>query len=299
MSRIHNISTSIKLMALRVLTLVSVVILLVIFCVACVSELRGAKSLPRCPHTRAVVYGCTSHLDTLDVSSLKTGDLLAVCYGDGRTLFSKFAYNSIWSHVGLVYIDATSNEPFVFEIAGYSPPYNGSVVRTPLLTWARINYKTEAIVLVPINKAVPPSLIDAEFAKIEKEDIVVESFSLAWFRFLWRKSALEVSPESYFAHPLRQIPPVKRSARFHPFACLNSSQEVYKFDTGSLHDYPLTCHEVIIHILQKAKVFCNKLTPCSYLPNSLVERSIPTIGDYKYLTPLHVSVVPIVELCKV
>lgn len=286
---------------------IAILVMVVVIVWAYIIAFMGVRSLPRCPHTDKVIYGCRGHIpDTLDVASLKTGDILIVSYGDARTLFSKAFYDSVWTHPVLVYIDPETKEPYVLEVASYRPPYNGGVIRTPLLTWARINHNTHAVVHVRLNKPAPTEAIDEAFTRIEKADLTVESLKLSWLRFLGKRNMYTVSPDSFFAHESIRVKPVKRRPRSCILAdigdwCYFVPEKHKPKNTGfggATFEYQITCHEALIYVLQCAGVFSEVYTPCSYFPSAFADRSIPTVNGYEYLPPIQVCIEPIVETCK-
>lgn len=223
--------------------------------------------------------------DELDLSSLKTGDILAIGYRGIRRLFSKVVYDSVWTHASLVYIDPQTKEPFVIEANDYSPPYSGRVVRVPLLFWIRVNRKSPVIGHVAINKSAPSDALIASFHRFEVLDIGIESLKTTWTRFLGRRSPETVSEKSLFAADWRRAKPQPSRVTHLPF--------------GRKYDYPIACHEIIISTLQGAGVVSGKFTPCSYLPSNVANANLPTINGYYYLPPKEVSVAGIAALARV
>lgn len=230
-------------------------------------------------------HGCSGHMaDPLDIGKLKNGDIIMISYQGVRSWFSALVYGSIWTHAGLVYIDPRSSEPFIFEAANYAPPHVGQIVRIPLLKWMSINKNSKCISLVSINKPIPYEKLNEEYAKFENSDIGVQGLSLSWKRFLTKKTPYDVDEYSFFAaEHIRKHPKTKTQAGLKKYIFFGEN-------TSSYFDYLLTCHEVIIHVLQKCGVFERKYTACSYLPNALFNREIKTINDYEYLEPIEVSV---------
>jgi hypothetical protein len=228
------------------------------------------------------VYGCGGHHpDPIDIGSLKNGDIIILSYSGVRSWFSAATYGSVWTHPGLVYIDPNTKEPYILEAAAYRPPYVGQIVRVPLLKWMSINRNARGVALIKLNKDVPSDLIDKGFSKFENEDIGVEGLRLSWFRFVQKKTPKTVHPESFFASEDRKRKPAKKTKAGKrkywplPFGENNSSE----------FDYLLTCHEVVISTLQDSGVLDKTYTPCSYLPNAIFNRDIPTLNGYEYLEP--------------
>lgn len=241
--------------------------------------------------------GCHGHPpETLDIASLKTGDIIALSYRGLRTVFSRSVYGSNWTHPALVYIEPETNEPFIFEAAVYKPPYTAQVIRVPLLYWMRVNRNAAAMALLSLNKPANVKLIDEGFSKFEDSDIGVESLTLDWLRFLNTKTPKTVEPHSFFASGDRkELPTDKRYTDMGPMRFVLNKVGITEKDPSLVFDYVLTCHEIIISTLQNAGVYSDKNTACSYLPSCIVNDNIEMANGYKYKKPMQITVDPLVE----
>lgn len=234
----------------------------------------------------------------LPISALKTGDLFALSYMGVRTQFSRLSYNSVFTHVCMVYCDPATREPFILEAAAYDVPYDCNVVRIPYLTWARINRACRAVVWLPINKALDERVVSAAFSRFEELDVGVEGLKASWFRFLDPpRTPYTVDPTSLFAKDERRVRPK------HPERCvanvffdLADAMPVPEFVKprsiglgGDVFEYTLACHEIVLDVLQKAGAMSPKYTPCSYTPKQIVAREIPMTNGYAYGEPQTVS----------
>jgi hypothetical protein len=232
------------------------------------------------------IHGCGGHhANSLDIGSLKTGDILVLSYSGARSWFSAITYGSVWTHPGLVYLDVNTNEPYILEAAAYKPPYSGNIVRIPLLKWMSINRNARAIALLSLNKEASSTLVNKAFEKFEKEDIGVEGLRWSWWRFLNKKSPETVTPESFFAsEPRRQVPSKKTKSGQPKYWPLPFGE-----NTSDGFDYLLTCHEVVINVLQSAGVYDKTLTACSYLPCAIYNKEVGTVNGYEYAEPEEIS----------
>lgn len=239
--------------------------------------------------------GCIDHEpDSLDVSTLKTGDLLTVCYGDLRTLFSRAVYNSLWTHQGMIWENPVSKELMVLELGLYRAPYNKGVNRIPLINWLRIHQNVEAIGLLRINKALDSIELIEKFARFENSDIGVEALKPNWTRFLVKKNRDNLKKSSFFhKNPI----PNPQRASFTPFLELLDRTPLPNFAKprnyqafGKVYDFQLTCHEAVICILQEMGVVDSKLSPCSWLPSEVAQKKLPFVNGYSYGTMEQISV---------
>jgi len=217
--------------------------------------------------------GCVAHAPpVLDISKLKTGDLLAISYHGARAMFSTSTYRSIWTHVGLVVVDEKTSEPYIMEIAKYKAPYSHHVVMIPFLTWARINRNTRTVAWLQINKSPSVESLMNTFSEFADSGVCVEGLSSTWFRFLDIKKPETVDKDSFFA-----------TEKNDPGIRFFSSSDKCK---NLAYKYSLTCHEMIIYILQNAGVYSTENTACSYLPSCIVNRRIQMTNGFCYLDPI-------------
>ena len=302
---IHNV---IKL--LQVIVVVCVLCSLILFAVFTIIYAYSGNDEPRCRHNVAATggfgssgrSGCHGHPpDTLDVKKLKTGDLLVLSYNDVRCVFSRVIFNSVWTHLGLVYIHPATGEPYVLEAAGYNKPYNGLILRIPLMKWIRINRNVKTIGHLPINKALDPEQAIAAFEKYETLDVGVESFRMAWRRFLHAKTPETVDSTSLYASKDRRQPPEPEYTTMNPLGyAIRDTKWVpncikeYVGANQKRCEYPLTCTEIVVDILQCTGAVDSRITPCSYLPSCVANRKLPMINGYYYNEPLQVAVDPLV-----
>ncbi len=244
------------------------------------------------------IKGCKGHLpDLIDVSSLKTGDILCVSYSDARSVFSSVFYASVWTHVGLVYIEPSTGEPFVIEAANYKPPYSHQILRIPLLYWIRLNRNARTVGILKINKSIPTSQIDQVLeSRYEDADIGVETLNVNWLRFATNNTPQTVSCHSFFADECRKVEPVEKvsndwivskvARKWLPSWFISPESDRRQYD------YLITCHEMIVDILQRVGVYESKYTPCSYIPSSIANNRIKTIGGYSYADAKSVNIKP-------
>ena len=282
-------------------------ILLIVICVFCTYRFGAINDTPFCEHKVDAnnlrvkflkggderLKGCFDHEPSpLDVGNLKNGDILMISYDDVRSLFSSVFYSSVWTHVGIVINDPVSGEPYVLEAASYRPPYSHQVLRIPLLHWMKINQKAKHVAHIPINKEIPYETLNEAFQKFEEEDIGVENLKLGWLRFATVNTPETIHKESFFASEQRKIKPTKKAD--NDWLIMSYLREkfpdYFKDRDVKQYDYMLTCHEILISVLQDVGVYEKKYTPCSFIPSSIINQKIKTTNGYSYEEPHNVSI---------
>jgi hypothetical protein len=250
--------------------------------------------------------GKPTDLLSLDTEALQTGDILLLSYKGYRTFFTSIVCNSIWNHMGIVYVDPATREIFILEAANYKPPFEGDLLRMPLKDWIKINKNVHCIALLKINKPVSSALLISKYAELENLDICVQGIDLSWARFLSKKTAETVDNASFFCPKKKRATPrmarKKRQQTIPYKAKTLLARALYQSNLiqtvnqkEDYYDYMLTCTEISIYLLQEVGVFSNEHTPCSYLPSDIFKRNIPTVNGYKYLKPVEVSVFKLVN----
>lgn len=248
------------------------------------------------------IKGCKGHFsDDLDVSKLKTGDILCISYSDARSVFSSVFYASIWTHVGLVVIEPTSGEPYIVEAANYKPPYSHQILRIPLLYWLRINRNARTIGHLRINKEIPFEELDKIISsRYEEADIGVETLNLNWLRFATSNTPQTVERCSFFADENVKVEPLEKVSNewiFKKWARkILPSYIISPESEQKQYDYLITCHEMLVDILQRVGVYESKYTPCSYIPSSIANNKIKTINGYKYCDAKSVNIKEIFKM---
>jgi hypothetical protein len=249
------------------------------------------------PTTNCITAGHSP--DPLDISSLKTGDVLTISYRGARSLFSASTFRSNWTHTGMIWMHEKTGEPYVLEAATYRPPYIGHVIRLPLLHWIRINRNVRAVALSRITPEAPNDKISKAFAYFEKSDVGVESLRPDWFRFTKTKEEKDLPATSFFADPSRRQKPRTRSETgFSPFKYVAQKAGIWDPPRNGSFEYVLTCHEILIHVLQLAQIVDMTPTACSYMPNAFVKQSVAMKNGYKYEEPEAVDITPLFEIGK-
>ena len=245
---------------------------------------HGRVTTPRDGSLPVIQKRCLGHAsDSPDLTSFKTGDLLFVSYKGVRSLFSRIAYNSAWTHVGIVWIDPATSEPYVLEGSVYRPPYVARMVRVPLLYWFRVNRSAAFLMRLAINKSIDADSLSAAFREFETADVGVESLRHQWLRFLTRRKAADLPPENFFADAaVRRTPATKSYVSMNPLRDGLEALGIWSPDENKQFDYVLTCHEIVIGCLQKTGVLDATYSPDSYLPSCLARRAIPTINGFEF-----------------
>lgn len=294
--------------------LVCAVGILVLIAVLSTRYAYSGTDEPRCRHavSRAELLpsdagtarGCHGHpAETLDLQALKTGDLLVIAYRDPRLIFIRLTTDSVWTHPGMIWIDPTTQEPFVLEMCGYRAPYNGHVLKVPLLHWIRLNRNAYSIAYVAINQPIAnESVIQTLFTEFEtKIDFGIEGLRWDWFRFYHPKTPETVRPTSLFAAPHRKVTPAPDILSANPWTYLPKTMREAMWTRAKTErrTYPITCCEFLVYVLQQAGVVDPRITPCSYLPESLANGKLPTVNGYSYAESVPVSVLPLVDIGKI
>jgi hypothetical protein len=246
---------------------------------------------------------CLGHSpDPLDVASLQTGDVLSVSYRGIRSVFSAATYRSVWTHPALIVRDTATGEPFVFEAAAYRPPFCGGFIRIPLLNWVRINRNSRSIALTPINKPASAALISAAFERFERSNIGVESLRPEWVRFLRRKNRDDLPTDSFFAPPLARTKPAKRVvSEYNPIKEAARTAGILRQPAPEdSFEHVLTCHEVLIELLQAAGAVDPDVSPCSFLPTVFTSArdQLPMASGYAFGEPKPVSIAWLVDVAR-
>ena len=182
---------------------------------------------------------------------LKNGDLIFISYNNYKTYFSRLFYSSIWTHVGMIYFNPKTNEPFVFEAAIYDNPYSCHIIRIPLIKWLSIN-RNHLIHVLPINREIPYDHLNKVFLAHEEQLFFVEDINVTWIRFYLERGA-------YFSHENNLLNPKIKSSG-------------------------ITCNELIVSILQHANVIKKEFSPSSYFPSDIYKAKFNMINGFSYDT---------------
>jgi hypothetical protein len=117
---------------------------------------------------------------------MNNGDLLCVSYNNVATDFVGSFTNSVWVHVGMVWVDPDTNIRYVLEGGMYPGKHYKNFFIIPVDTWMNINKKS----LLAIRRYSGPEIDSTQmlheflpFVYFSK----LEGFNLMWNRFLVNK----------------------------------------------------------------------------------------------------------------
>jgi hypothetical protein len=135
-----------------------------------------------------------------DPYSLRTGDILSVGYRQAFGWFVTGWSGSIWSHVGIVWVDPDNGEIFVLEAANYGGNYKG-VIKIPISRWTRINRKSY-LGLSRLRGRCPDSKALIEAFEKRKSYAKLESYNWRWYRLLYTTPYFEETRSNYTCYEL-------------------------------------------------------------------------------------------------
>lgn len=282
---------------------IGIAILTILVTVLVIIVCSTNRDIPACHHNgkgHNSKFPCSDFnhsVEPLDVSSLKTGDILGVSYNDMRTTFSSVFYRSVWTHVALIYIEPVSKEPYVLEAAIYRKPYVGGIIRVPLLYWSKINQHARCISLTRINKSADTKMISNAFNDAELHNVGIQGLSIDWLKFYGSRLKKSLPNDNFFApKSQRTVPPHPIYSGFFPGLFKLTSffpkfiQDYIENSLGTGFDYVLTCNELLIHVLQESNVYSSRLSPCSFFPSDIIFGRVETKSGFSFEKPIEVSV---------
>lgn len=179
----------------------------------------------------------------IDISSLRTGDIVGTSYNRINGYFISAWSKSSWSHTGIVWRDPLTNIPYVIEVCRYRDDKYKGFIKIPFITWMKYNKKACKGLLRYKGEDLDPVKLKAKFDSFKGSRL--EGFNVGWKRFLTKKD--------------------------------------YDYDLGRSEgdSERYTCFEVTIILLQDAGVYSKEYSPCSYFPGSIMNRHVKTInGNY-------------------
>jgi len=136
--------------------------------------------------------------ERLDLSTIKTGDILGASYQNGLGYFIGLFLDTMWSHVGVAWRDPKTNGLFVLEAANYHDPYKG-VFKIPIENWVRFNKKNIiglTRLTTPAGFEVNPNEVEDNFDKIR--NVKLDTFNFTWWRLLFKKDYDENYHQSHY-----------------------------------------------------------------------------------------------------
>lgn len=131
---------------------------------------------------RFTAYDSPDEVKYIYPHEMNTGDLVCVSYSNFASAFVGTFTNSIWVHVGIIWVDPNTNVRYVLEGAIYNGIYK-NFFKIQLDIWMFINKKN----LMCWNKYNGPT-IDAEHMMNQFEQFIkyskLEGLNMNWYRFL-------------------------------------------------------------------------------------------------------------------
>lgn len=138
--------------------------------------------------------------EDLDLTKLKTGDIIGVGYTHPFGWFVKAWSGSTWSHTGIIWEDPITNEMFVLEAATYSKEYSG-VIKIPIVNWIRFNRKSHIGVARLKGRTVDPNHLIIAFENRQRI-VELESYNWRWHRLLYTTPFYEETRTKYTCYEI-------------------------------------------------------------------------------------------------
>ena len=163
--------------------------IIVIFCLLIViasARVAGANDVP-------------IETQELDISSLKTGDILGVSYNHPFGWFVSSFFSSIWSHCSVIWKDPSTGQLYVLEGGNYDKQYRG-IVKMPISTWLKFNRKSY-LGLSRINKEVDANKLIESF-NIHAKYMKLDSFNYKWYRLLYKQDYFKQDREKFTCYEM-------------------------------------------------------------------------------------------------
>jgi hypothetical protein len=146
---------------------------------------------------RFTAFDCPVRVQYVYPDQMNNGDLLCISYDNMSTDFISSFTNSVWVHVGMVWVDPDTNLRYVLEGAIYSGKHYKHFFAIPVETWMNINRKN----IIAWRRYSGPELDSTQmmheffpFIKFSK----LEGFNLHWNRFLINKKYREPDRLAYY-----------------------------------------------------------------------------------------------------
>lgn len=136
----------------------------------------------------------------MDLSKLRTGDILGVGYTHPFGWFVKAWFNSTWNHTGIVWVDPEDAQIYVLEAAMYHGEYKG-VIKIPIVQWIRCNRKYYVGIAKLRGKKVDPTELMEAFKK-RQEEVQLESYNWRWYRLLLTSPYKEEKRSNYTCYEI-------------------------------------------------------------------------------------------------
>lgn len=188
------------------------------------------------------------HSEKIDLSSIKTGDIIGASYQNGLGKFIGFFFNTMWSHVGIAWRDPKTNELFILEAANYHLPYRG-VFKIPIENWVRFNRKNIIGVTrlkTPGDIEIDPHVLEENFNKIK--NVELESFNYTWWRLLFKAPYDEDYVQNHYTcyeiaiRTLQHTGIVKKLYRWSSYTPGEIMQGIIDLEDGYRYSQPVVLH---------------------------------------------------------
>jgi len=132
---------------------------------------------------RFTAFDSPSQIKYIYPDEMNTGDLVCVSYNNFATEFVGTFTNSVWVHLGMIWVDPFTNIRYVLEGAMYGGKHYKNFFAIPIETWMMINRNN----LMAWKKYSGPEIDPihminafAPFIKLSK----LEGLNVSWGRFL-------------------------------------------------------------------------------------------------------------------
>lgn len=132
---------------------------------------------------RFTAFDSPSKVTYVYPDQMNTGDLLCVSYNNFATEFVGTFTNSVWVHLGMVWVDPDTNVRYVLEGAMYSNKRYKNFFKIPVETWLTINKSS----LMAWKKYSGPEIDAKHMIDVFSQFInssKLEGLNVSWYRFL-------------------------------------------------------------------------------------------------------------------
>lgn len=131
---------------------------------------------------RYTVEGYPKETEIIEISSLRTGDIVGVAYYNFAGGMVAGLTKSIWTHTGVIWVNPNTLEPYVLEAANYRNTIYKNIFMIPFSTWYALNKRS----LIGLKRYVGPEIDGNKMLQVfnKYKGIKLEGFNLRWARFL-------------------------------------------------------------------------------------------------------------------
>jgi hypothetical protein len=137
--------------------------------------------------------------EEIDIDSLKTGDILGVCYNHAFGWFVSSWFHSSWAHCSVIWKDESNGQIYVLEGGNYDKEFR-NVVKMPISTWIKFN-RNSHIGLARINKEIDSKKLIETF-NLHAKYMKLDSFNYKWYRLLYKQDYFKQERDKFTCYEM-------------------------------------------------------------------------------------------------